>query len=416
MPRTFQLIFALLLLISGVGQGQEDPDRRLSELERQTSATNSGLYLCRTLAKNGRFTYNYNPATDTVARTYNWLRHAGTIVALTQLYEATRVVNFRNAAIRSAGYLKAQVREAKVDGKVYTVLVSDPKTTGSIGRAKVAVKTGGLALGTIALLRIDDINKDQKHKELVLKFCDYMRFTQKANGDLRSKLFVDEGKWSSFQSTYYAGEALVALAMVEARYPNRKNRQTMLRLMNFLANRWDLANALSARGKVLPFDHWAMIGSSLAYPLLKDDDLKGWGGNRAWTRPALLESMVIYCGNELGRNIAKGPDRVRGSFVTQQGNLTPTAIRLEGITAIRKLVRKMGTPAQKQKLKAWGPAIARARRFMIRCQYDKTSFADRKLKISVDGAFRQAYDLRVPKNAAIQIDYCQHAMSGMLEW
>lgn len=407
-------VLAFLIVLSTAAQ--ESPI--LSPRQCRASATLSADYLCRIVGKDGRFVYCYNPLNENQSVTYNWLRHAGTIVALAQTYEVAREERYKTAALKAIRALKGQIRKVTVGDVTYEVLVSDPDTTGARLPRPVSVKTGGCGLATIALLQVDRITGRQDHKGLILKQCHYLRMTQLPNGDLRSKLYADSGKWSDFHSDYYAGEALVALALTQAAYPVAENRKTMIRLFAFLLRGWFHANQMNEH-RASPFDHWGMIGTSYALPQLEEKDFGPWLGSLQVTREAILDIVIQYCDNELNRQLRGGVPQLTGSFKRRPGGLTPTAIRLEGFTAIANLVKEAGNEKQKSKVKLWIPKIDRARRFMIRCQYTGAEKFGRKLDLDITGGFRRAYSYdrrRKRTNAEIRIDYCQHAISALIEW
>jgi hypothetical protein len=400
-----------VLVLAGTGLAQEKvPD------PYQASAVAAGQYLNRVLEHDGYFIYNQDPLTGARSKEYNWLRHTGSIVALCQLYEKTSDDACRQAAKQAAVALKAQIRPVKVGDRTFTVLVDDPAVTNTEREAGLCVKTGGCALAIVALLKLDAVCQEAANQDTVLKLCEYLRFTQKPTGEPCSKLKVSTGVFIEFRSEYYPGQMLLALAMTEAKYPRPENRQAMLRLLSFLAVKWEWATTAN-RKKYVMFDHWGMIGLSRVYDLVGDAELGRLPGVRRLTRTGLLELAVRLCELELNQQqVKEAADPNAGSFAPNNGETTPTAIRVEGITAIANLLKRQADPRWPDTAAKWDPGIALARQFLLSCQYSAGDTQQLGLKFDAAGGFRRSRDVHQRDGSAIQIDYCQHSMSAMLEW
>ena len=116
------------------------PAGEISRSQLLAAARAGGDYLVRAEKPDGSFHYSYNPLRDHASeRVYNIVRHAGTAVALLDLYRATREARYLEAARRAVGYLKTRFRPARENNAVY-VLDNDGKAKlGANGLALIAL-------------------------------------------------------------------------------------------------------------------------------------------------------------------------------------------------------------------------------------------------------------------------------------
>jgi hypothetical protein len=303
-----------------------------------------------------------------------------------------------------------------VDGRAFHVPVSYHHQQDGDGRIAV-VKTGGCALSILALLALDEINDSQMHRDIVLEICRYLRTAQREDGNIWSQFFPDRGEWGTFESRYYPGETLLAMAMAEKQYPDSKNRQMLSRLLHYLTIQWQAAIQLASDGSRRPvFDHWGMIGLSRCLRLLSDEDVASWSPAGTWTMTTLKKTGLIYCHYEVCRQVDQPHVPVDGSFFQQHERSAPTAIRLEGITAMKSFIEKYGDEDERTFVKKWTGSIMDGRRFLLRCQYTADDDFEWKGEIEPFGGIRRARPIPPLGNGRVQIDYCQHAISALLGW
>ena len=115
-------------------------------------------------------------------------------------------------------------------------------------------------------------------------------------------------------------------------------------------------------------------------------------------------------------HVQAGAGEVHGHFYHMGTRSTPTAIRLEGLSAVYAYFQEAGTAAEKERVAGWESGLAAGRRFLLRCQY--TGAEGRRWKGDLDprGGIRFALELDRERNGVIRIDYCQHAASALLGW
>ena len=85
------------------------PDQLLS------AAIRGGEYLVRAVGSAGRFDYSYWPKKDQVRAKYNIIRHAGTVYAMLELYEATGASELLQAARKTIRYLLDFVQPCRIN-------------------------------------------------------------------------------------------------------------------------------------------------------------------------------------------------------------------------------------------------------------------------------------------------------------
>ncbi|MEM7261731.1 MAG: hypothetical protein AAF488_07040, partial [Planctomycetota bacterium] len=166
----------------------------------------AGDYLVRATMPNGKFVYSYLPKTDTVADSYNLVRHAGTIYSMLELYEVTRDAELLEAAKRAIDYLELFLRPFGPDGSRMQILLSSGK-----------IKLGGVALVIVALAKFTEVTGDNRHVPAMGDLARYLRNSQKESGEFISQRFFPSGRArTDFVSQYYPGEAILALVRLYA--------------------------------------------------------------------------------------------------------------------------------------------------------------------------------------------------------
>jgi hypothetical protein len=422
---TINLLFLLAVFFGNTaGAGPEvsiggDGGVTLEHSVRREAAERSGDFMLRVLDDTGRFTYRINPLYPKLKKKYNWLRHAGSIYSICQLYESTGKGKYLDAANLATKNLVQQIRPTELNNNVFAVLISDPAITGSKPELGKVVKTGGCALAMIAMCDVDRLNDNKLHRGILLMMSDYIRFCQLPSGSLNSKYLINKQRFDAWQSQYYQGEALVALARVQKRYPTPDVQDTMVRLLVFLADTWQASTDLDRtpqRPVSRAFDHWGLLGLHACFELITDAELEKYSEH--WTRERLLELAARYAEDELRRVRIEGQQVNIGCFKGREGEVTPTSIRLEGIQAAQNLViRNSGefTVKFQETPWWWEQRIDLALRFLLTAQYNKGHAKMWPDMPDVDGAFhrRAVLGLEV-RNSEIRIDYCQHALSALL--
>ena len=386
-----------------VGRGDPLVHRRAAEA--------AGDYLLRVLDDKGLFLYRVDPFDAKPLGQYNWLRHAGTVYSLCELYQATGTEKYRDGARRAAQRLLAEVQPVTIDGKQFQALVSDPAFTGS-GKSGRVVKSGGNALGILALISVERAFESREYKDTALELARYLRFTQQKSGGILSKYLLDKGAFAAWRSSYYPGETLVAWGVLEQRYPQPANRAAIVSLLLNLAPKWQKRIAAEGGGG---FDHWGMIGVRHSFEFITDQDLADAPGG--WTREGLLKLAIDYCNLELRGQETTGKAITKGSFQGRLGMATPTSIRIEGVQAVARLLEQQEEAVRQRHAESvahWQGRLWLSHRFITWCQYREDEADQWTSPVNVAGAIRAGISQRNSRSRLVQIDHSQHAISALL--
>ena len=427
-PRKLVCSLLLLGLVTALPL-RSDPEKSITASDRgavldhaarRKAAVRAGNFLLRILDDSGRFVYRINPMHPQIKEKYNWLRHAGSVYALCQLYETTRKQKYLDAANRATANFVKHIKPIQCgDAGIYAALISDPAVTHSKPELGPVIKTGGCALAMIAMTCTDKLNGNERHRATLLLMSDYIRFCQKESGDLNAKYILGLQGFHDWQSQYYQGEALVALAGLQRAYPTDKNQATMVRLLLYLADQWQASTHIDRspqRPLSRAFDHWGLLGLNACFDLVTDEQLAAHSSR--WTRKKLLQLAVDYCEDELKRILVTGSAPYIGCFEGREGEVTPTAIRLEGIQATQNLVFMHGRSHGVrfgQTVWWWDQRIDLALRFLLSAQYSAGHAAMWPDIVNIDGAIHRRSVLGLEERSSeIRIDYCQHAISALL--
>ncbi len=341
----------------------------------------AGDYLCGLLRDDNRFVYEGDIGRDRDSAGYNQLRHAGTIYALYQLYEATGEPRYRETADRAWQWLLRQFktdRDARGDLCAYTV-------------ENGQIKLGASGLALVALSERLRVNRDEADLTLGRQLANHLLRNQNADGSFNSYYSASTKKISRERSIYYPGEAMLGLIRFYRVEPNPV----------YLA-------AVSKAAHYLIHDRWRVIGLELYAP------------PDAWLMLALNDLHQIKPDNDYADYCLKLADGMmadqllagwqapyadyRGGYFPYPPQVTPAGSRLEGLTAAYLLAKRAGRDTT-----ALRRTIMEAARFQLQCMV-RPEFAHLYPKPRrALGAFRES-----PLSNHVRIDYNQHNISGLL--
>jgi hypothetical protein len=110
-----------------------------------------------------------------------------------------------------------------------------------------------------------------------------------------------------------------------------------------------------------------------------------------------------------------------GSFSAQPGALCPAAIRVEGLLAYLEILVAMppelaeALPDTAELRDRLREQIPLSLHFLRRCQYTPAEATLSRSPIEITGAFRRLLFSLSPTGDEVRIDYCQHAISALLD-
>ncbi len=288
--------------------------QRLKDLNNQKllyAAVAAGEYFKRTVDENGKFVYLYLPIKDEIGSSYNILRHAGSIWSILQLYGVTKDKELLNIAKRGINYLKRQAKQCKNStSKPLCIIERD------------AFKLGGNGLAAVAIAEYQKITGDETYNNLLLSLGDGMLERLEKNGNFRShKERYSTGQVLDFRSSYYPGEAILALLKIyELKNKDKKWIDAAIRAAHYRINH-DPHYSIEKR------DHWFLYALSDLYRYEKN--------NLYLTHAFKIADYILQ--NQLKDQ--KYPDQNGAYFKT---SVTSTATKSEAVCAAYKLAKDFG--------------------------------------------------------------------------
>ncbi len=369
-----------------------------AEIERAIQL--SAGYLRRHNSPSGRFVYrrHTDSRADYDEKTYNLLRHAGTIYALATDYDRSRNEETRGTLRRAAGYLRTFVAPVPNTTNVPAVW-SDPERLGENEPDRPAcAKLGGTGLGLVALVSAERICPGTVPLAEARALGRFLLFMQTPDGRFFSKYGRDSGIDREWHSLYYPGEAVLGLLMLHDLDPDPEWLDAAIRGMAWLERE-------RRHARNVPADHWALIAT--AGLIRKYDQV---------VSPPCTRDLLIRHAEQIVKTILSeqktdtADAAVRGSFL-HDARTTPTSIRLEGLlSALNYLPAEMkGLHARVEN------ACHMGMRFLLLAQIGegelRGGFPRAVRPVAGDTGAAAAFNRRVGE---VRIDYVQHALSAMI--
>jgi mannose/cellobiose epimerase-like protein (N-acyl-D-glucosamine 2-epimerase family) len=377
-PLTKFLLIAIILLSTSVrcGTGLTSAHAVAQELSRDRllqAARAGGDYLLRIQRQDGGFNYYYDAAEDRFeARRYNIVRHAGTAVALFDLYAATRDSRYKESARRAMRFLVTRVRPA-------------PRTQGSYvldydGKAKLGAN--GLAL--VALTRQIELlpaSGDRRNAEALARLIVAL---QRKDGSFEMRYALPGNEQTQWESLYYPGEAMLGLIRLYG-----LNHDA--RLLNAARRGADYLIGRQQKMTELPADAWFMQALEALYNVGRE---KKYVDHAL----ALAEAMIA------DQYAEDAPEGFAGGFGPGSPRATPAASRAEGLVAAYRLARRTGD-GRAAKIAA---SLRASAMFQLAQQLAADTEGVRNPRVAA-GGFREGLT-----SMKVRIDYVQHNISSLL--
>jgi len=364
-------------------------------------------YLIKQCDPVGKFVYRINLNPDvTPEPKYNFLRHSGTIYALSQYEKAYPDPDALQIIYRAALFLKkasiAPIPERYApipEGNELLAAWSVPAVTGS-GKP-IQAKLGGTGLGLVALLSLEQIKPGTTSLEYLRRLGNFIVFMQKEDGSFYSKFYPHHGgkndKWTSL---YYPGEAALGLLMLYEKDPDPLWLQTAANSIAYLTR-------LRAGKPSVPADHWALLATAKLLPLY---DLC----RKPLPKPLIVEHAIQICKSILEAGPHFPANVLEFGCLTDDGRTTPTAIRLEGLLAALSFLPDENIELRNQIATAAKNGIG----FLLKSQIKSGEYAGAIPRAVIPlpedhPKFSKSFNQRVTE---VRIDYVQHALSAMLQY
>lgn len=386
-PNLF-FLFVFLILISVSGCRSED--------NLSNSINLSAGYIDNFSKPNGMFDYEVDMLSGGVSdRSYNILRHSGTIYALANYYMENKNSKSLNTLVLATQYLKSCCIKPVDELKDILGVWSFKSINKSM--SKDQLKLGGTGLGLVALMSMEKIKPGTTDAETLRKLGNFIIYLQKDEGNFYSKYIPSGiGRDDSWTSLYYPGEAALGLVMLYEYDPQPKWFNHAVKVLTYLSES-------RKNDKSVPPDHWALLATSKIIEISKKQNLP------------IPTGLIVDHGKQIVNGILSGippfPETdPRYGCLARGCRTTPTSTRLEGIISFYKV---LGPEDDKLKEKI-SIASRNGVEFIVRAQIKEGKYR---------GAIPEGYiaDINQLKNrqwklAIVRIDYVQHALSAFLDY
>lgn len=356
-------------------------------------------YLTRACHLNGRFNYRINLDPDITPKpSYNVLRHAGAIYALTSHQQRWPRPEVQAAILRATRYLQdGFIAPLPENGSLSAVWSND------VNKGLLEAKLGGAGLALVALHGVEQIAPGTCDLARQQAIGDFIIYLQKDDGSFYSKYFAEgTGRSDAWTSLYYPGEAALGLLLLRHRDPAGKWQDAATDALAYLAR------LRQGRTKVAP-DHWALLATA---QLLGGWDDAAPRGRLGVTRDQLIDHGAQICESMLrtGRPHPLGSP-LRGSF-GGDGRTTPVATRIEGLlAALTFLPERHG--ALRGRIRA---AAKEGIAFLLRAQVTEGPHRG-AIPRAIERRGDQPADSPFNRRATeVRIDYVQHALSAWIQY
>jgi hypothetical protein len=353
----------------------------------------AGDYLAKIQQDDNKWLYEGDVGRDRYGKTYNTLRHAGTVYALYQLYEVTGVARYKDTADRGWAWLLEQIERENDEAGAPCAFVVERHTAESGGKRRTTytVKLGGTGLTLLALAERLKVAPNDADLALGKALANHILRSQNPDGSFQDYWAYKTAHAKERRSEYYPGEAMLGLIRFYGIDPDPRYLAAMERGAHYAIH-----------------DHYTILGEQFYVPL------------DAWFSVALGELHKVqpkkeyadYClmltDMELNDQMAAKwqifyPDYDGGYWPYPPGG-TPAGSRAEGITACCEAAQRAGYDVRELKERIRKSARFQLER-MVRPEFAHLYPNSRRAL----GAIRST-----PVGNVVRIDANQHNISSLL--
>ncbi len=335
----------------------------------------AGDYLKRMVRSDGRFVYIYYPGKNGISRSYNILRHCGTVYSMLEVYEQTKDKELLKSTKKALDYAIRQMKDYTED----TVCIVEDDV----------LKLGGNGLAAIALSKYIEQTGDNEYLDILKKIGKWFQHIQQKNGKFKlHKQIYSSREIIDIPCAYYPGEALLGIMRIYALTKDESLVKTAVAGAKYIVNIRDKDTSIEDTYH----DHWLLYALNEIH--------------RQEQHPEFLEkskrivkSMLLSMNND-----PKKPEII-GSYY-ENPRSTPTATRSEGILAAYRLFKDFNL---KDEAKEALFAVKMSILFQLRTQFRPENVLFFAVPERVVGGFQ-----RGPTDYSIRIDYVQHNISSII--
>ena len=168
------------------------------DLDKQINASANRLLSMQ--QDNGSFIYGYRVNNGNIIKSYNILRHAGSVYSLIRYYDYSHDSNVKEKIEKSIDYL---LKNATKKYNNDTVLVYEDTSE--------EIKLGGNALSLLMLSEYKLVFGDNRYDDVAKKIANGILLFQKSDGSLNHVLDLSFNLKDKYRTSYYDGEAAYGL-------------------------------------------------------------------------------------------------------------------------------------------------------------------------------------------------------------
>jgi hypothetical protein len=344
-----------------------DPAVAGDDASRLDAAIRASGERLRALARpDGSFLYEYRVRDGEPIAGYNIVRHAGAIYALAMFEQVAPDPRTRETIARTTKFLLGAIRPLASPAE--TSAIYGMTAPGELADDAVLGATG---LGLVALIAADALDPGAVSGDTLRALGNFLVFMQNPDGSFHSTYTVESGPSNRFDSLYYPGEAILALAQLAARDRDPRWHDAALRGIRYLATS-------RANGRDVPSDNWAVVAT---------EELLRQGGLDAADRDLLARHAAQIAAVNTSTQNADPKSALFGCY-TDDGRTTPSSTHLEGLLAAASILPR----------ETLEPSIDAGIHFLL-------------ASMLPDGAMPADQRKRT-----VRIDYIQHALSAFIRY
>ena len=348
-------------------------ERGPSDAQLSRAITLSGNYLVRACLPDGRFVYRIDTESGRESRSYNIVRHAGAIYALSMLNASHPNPQLVSIMVRAANFMTANfVGEGTRPGT--QVVWSRPLPSPS------DANLGATGLGLVALIAVRRVAPQSVSLEQLRGLGRFLIFLQNRDGSFINKYRPGVGAVQDSDVLYYPGEAALGLLSLYDLDPSPEWLTASDKALSYLA-------AKRANLTDVPPDHWALLATAKLLPYCENNAC-------AASRDKLIRHAEQICRSILVEQ------HQNGSF-DYFGKTTPTATRMEGLLASLEFLQN--GPLREEVISA----VRRGIIFLVSAQITSGWYA---------GGIPGAVFAPSRETTNVRIDYVQHSLSAWLQY
>ncbi len=372
---------------------------KIKKLELIQTINRSANYLAKMIKTNGSYIYRINMNSKIkLKKSYNLLRHAGSIYSLCQYNELYPSSDLEKKISNSGNFLRYNHLSPLPKG--YDKLAIWSTSANKDDKVKVEAKLGGSGLALVAFTYINKFFTDFISISELRKIGRFIVHMQKDDGSFFSKYIPEEGgKQDSWTSLYYPGEAALGQLMLFEIDSDDTWFNSANAALSYLA--------LSRQNQVdVPADHWALLATEKLIEINNKNKIK-------FPTKKFTDHAIQICNKIISEQIVyHNKKEFIGGFVND-GRITPTATRLEGLIATASYIPE-NHDFSKNLLNSINLGIS----FLINAQIKKGEYTGAfpcaiSKKLPLDDFKNKIFNRRATE---IRIDYIQHALSALMQY